>query len=590
MIKQRIVDISGTVISTVKGIHVDTWIALVCVISLLIISILPVSVGRSETEIYLCFIIPLMAVIGFVIAFVRKIKIRFNWIDCIVIVWYVYAMCRLWFDATYPAAGFAIRATLMCMLYVAMRILISGCRLSGNVILFLLIFFAVVEAGMGYLQIISGTSRHHLYPVTGSFLNPGPYSAYLALGIVALCKNLTRRSQSRKYLILGYASLLFMTVPLIMTMSRAAFLAIFICLVILFHHKIKGWRQWSIFIVTASLCAVCLYFLKSGSADGRGIINYIGFHCFLDNPFLGNGIGSFFNRYALKTTEISMHMPKINLVSVDAIDYAFNDLLLVGVEQGVVGLVFVIALIGYVLHQLWVNCRPLFLIALTLLIISLFSYPFDLLPYQIIGVLITSYTVSIQKAEKADKYDSMYNAILKTTTIVTFIICILYLCEKDVRERLDAEKEYRMFAGLHDKAFIKDYYSLLNYLDDNKRFLFDFAKILSEQGHYNDSNRILRRGAQLSNDPMFLVLQGNNYRDMEAYDIAEKAYIHAYHTMPNRIYPYYRLMKLYEQLGNLDKLNTIAVKVNSFNEKIQSSATNDMKAEALEIINKYKTL
>ncbi len=583
MFKKLIEDILCRVIGVVKVIHVDTWIASVCIISFLFISILPVSVDRSETEIFLCYLIPAIAIYGALTVFIRKVKVRFNWIDGLVLGWYAYAMCRLWFDTTYPVAGFAIRATLMSMLYVSMRSLLSGCRLSGNVIVFLLIFFAVVEAGMGYLQIISGTSRHHLYPITGSFLNPGPYSAYLALGIVALCKKLTRRSQSRKHSILGDASLLFMAVPLIMTMSRASFLAIFICLVILFHHKIKGWRLWSIFIVTASLFAVSFYFLKSGSADGRGIINYIGIHCFLDNPLWGNGIGSFFNQYALKTAEICATNSDINLTSVDVIDYAFNDLLLVGVEQGVVGVVFALFLIGLVLHRLWKICRPLFLVALSLLIISLFSYPFELLPYQIIGVIIVSYAATNQITSKAEKEYSLCYPIIKNIVVLIFIFFISILCKNVIQERLDAEKEYRLLAGLHDRAFTKDYYSLLPYLEDNKHFLFDFAKILKEQGRYNDSNDMLRRGALISNDPMFLVIQGNNYRDMNAYDLAEKAYQQAWHTMPNRIYPLYQLMKLYEQTGNTDKAKAYAERIIEFKEKIPSPAVNEIKEEAHKI-------
>lgn len=576
MIRQWIANISGCAIAASKEIHVDTWIASVCVISILIISILPVSICRSESEIYLCFLIPTIATIGLLTAFIKKIVLRFSWIDGIVIGWYAYTMCRLWFDATYPAAGFAIKATLMCILYVAIRILLSGCRMPGNAIATLIILFAVVEAGMGYSQIISGTSRHHLYPVTGSFLNPGPYSVYLVLGIVALCA-------FRKFDNINHIIMLLLAVPLLMTMSRAAFLAIFVCLVLLFHNSIKGWRIWGILMVLTTTCAVYLYFLKSGSADGRGIINYIGFHCFLDNHFFGSGIGSFFNRYALKTAEISMHMPEINLNSVDVIDFAFNDLLLVGVEQGLVGLAFVMALIIFVLYRLWVKSRPLFLVTLSLLIISLFSYPFELLPYQIIGVIIASYSATKQVTTNTDKRNSILYDVLKSITVMTCILWISYVCYNAVRERLEAENDYRMFAGLHDRAFIKDYYSLLNYLDDNKHFLFDFAKILSEQERYNDSNDMLRRGALISNDPMFLVLQGNNYRDMEAYDLAEKAYLQAWHTMPNRIYPLYQLMKLHCQIGNNNKAKAYAEKVIKFKEKIPSPAVNDIKREAQKI-------
>ncbi|MDE6697275.1 MAG: hypothetical protein K2K25_10385, partial [Muribaculaceae bacterium] len=384
----------------------------------------------------------------------------------------------------------------------------------------------------------------------------------------------------RKHGNISYILITFLAVPLIFTMSRAAFLAIIICLIILFHKRIRGWRQWAILIAAAIISAVCLYFLKTGSADGRGIINYIGIHCFLDNPLWGNGIGSFFNRYALKTAEICATNSDINLTSVDVIDYAFNDLLLVGVEQGGVGLAFAIVLIGFVLHRLWVICRPLFLVALSLLIISLFSYPFELLPYQIIGVIIVSYAATNQITSKSKKEYSLCYAIINNVVVLIFIFFISFLCKNIVRERLDAEKEYRLLAGLHDRTFTKDYYSLLNYLDDNKHFLFDFAKILSEQGRYNDSNDMLRRGALISNDPMFLVLQGNNYRDMEAYELAEEAYLQAWHIMPNRIYPLYKLMKLQEKMDNIDAAKSYAKKIINFKEKIPSPAVNDIKKEA----------
>lgn len=95
---------------------------------------------------------------------------------------------------------------------------------------------------------------------------------------------------------------------------------------------------------------------------------------------------------------------------------------------------------------------------------------------------------------------------------------------------------------------------------------------------------MLRNGARISNDPMFLVLQGNNYRDMGAVEEAEKAYLKAWQTMPNRIYPLYRLMMLYHDAGNRSKALKYAKKVVAFKEKIPSPAVRDMKREAQEII------
>lgn len=100
--------------------------------------------------------------------------------------------------------------------------------------------------------------------------------------------------------------------------------------------------------------------------------------------------------------------------------------------------------------------------------------------------------------------------VIPMVLIGTLSLC----CRAFIKERIDAEKGYGLISGFDDKAFTKDYFALMPYLLDNKRFLFDFAKLLSKQKRYNDSNDMLRNGARISNDPMFLVLQGNNYRDM----------------------------------------------------------------------------
>ena len=88
----------------------------------------------------------------------------------------------------------------------------------------------------------------------------------------------------------------------------------------------------------------------------------------------------------------------------------------------------------------------------------------------------------------------------------------------------------------------------------------------------------------VSNDPMFYVIQGNNYRDMEAYDEAETAYLKAYHILPNRLYPLYRLMCLYEQTGENKKMRQMAGQVVNFKVKVASPATTEMKDEARQLL------
>ena len=137
---------------------------------------------------------------------------------------------------------------------------------------------------------------------------------------------------------------------------------------------------------------------------------------------------------------------------------------------------------------------------------------------------------------------------------------------------------------MKDEAFIKDYYELLQKLNDNPKFLFNFGSLLRDAGRYNDSNAMLRQGTLLSADPMFHILMGRNYEDMQEYGTADSLYSHAFHMVPNRVYPLYRRMKLYETMKDSTKMLSMAKRITDFRVKVESPATRDMKKEAEEMI------
>ena len=62
-----------------------------------------------------------------------------------------------------------------------------------------------------------------------------------------------------------------------------------------------------------------------------------------------------------------------------------------------------------------------------------------------------------------------------------------------------------------------------------------------------------------------------------------RAIIIAFAMMPNRLYPLYQLMLLYEKEGDVDRLRQMAQRVLAFKEKVSSPATKDMKKKAHEV-------
>ena len=262
-------------------------------------------------------------------------------------------------------------------------------------------------------------------------------------------------------------------------------------------------------------------------------------------------------------------------------------MLQIGVEQGLLGMTLALALVALVLVKLNKAGKTLGMGLLCLLIFSMFSYPFDQLPYQIIFVMMTAYAgTDVKKVTIPKKWHMLFQCYIAPAALCGCAILLSAFNHRQIKERMKAESVYRMMAGVRHPAFLADYYELLPLMLSNEHFLFDFAKILSADGRYNDSNGILRLGSLISSDPMFYIIQGNNYREMGFYQEAEQAYMKAFNSMPNRLYPLYQLMLLYEKMGDTEKTSNIAQRVMMFDEKVASPATKEIKRKAYKIFNK----
>lgn len=510
-----------------------------------------------------------------------KVYITLHVLDIVLVVWWLYITTYAYLQTTYPVSGIVLQATVLLGIYLALRVLFGIKRVPGNVLAALIVLWALVETGIGFHQLLTGRSRHYLYPMTGTFLNPGPFGTMLATGqvmAVALWRKYSgkvRPEVVRQYLVPSI--LLLLACVLMSTWSRAAILASVISLLYMYRTEVRPYRWW--IVGGGGVLALMYYLLKQGSADGRGIIWWVSGHCILEHPWIGTGIGSFKHQYAQTMAGLTEGMPDGSMQSADVLDYAFNEWMHIGVEQGFVGLLFAgctaLLILRYARKEgstlKW--CLPI------LLITSLFSYTFELLPFQIILVVVMAH---ISSAQAGPGKGSVTMAVCYAALSV--VMC--WMTVPQLRHRAKMNEEYNRIAGYMDAYFIQDYYEMLPWMSDNPRFLFNFGKTLREEKRWNDSNAMLRKGELVSNDPMFVVMQGNNYADMQEPKLAEACYRHAYRMMPNRIYPLYKLMLLYRETEEPEKCFAMAGRVAAFPVKVESPATREMKKEAREIVEK----
>lgn len=559
--------------------------------TVLILSTTVMSVGQrwSQAEVFLSTALPWLCVSAFLYGCYKVFKgAKLSILDLAVASWGIYYLSRVWIGAEYPCATQVLRDMELFILYISLRAICACHNIKNQYFTFVIIALGCYEAVIGMNQLFSGRSNHPAFIITGTFMNPGPYSAYIMIALIfMICEKDNLYEMVNSYSVrvqkmtknIYWFIVILLLIVLSATCSRAAIIPS--CVICLWIFRHRYWNRRYLVWCGAVMLAVSFYFLKQGSADGRMLTWTASLTSWLQNPWIGIGVGGFRNACAEGISQMYASNPDNALFAAGNVsEFAFCDILKVLVEQGVIGVIPCMTVVGAALYYTYKWSRPLFYGLLSLLAFSLFSYPFELYPYRVFAVLCAA----IVPHQGIGLYIKGWSKKILLSIMWLPVLAMSVFVSKEVERSSEIDKDARLFSGMQHAAFIKDYYELLPDEYDNPQFLFDFAKTLRNEGRYNDSNAMLRQGAAVSNDPMFYVLQGNNYKDMECYDYAEKAYEKAYSVMPNRIYPLYQLMLLYKEIGQTNKMKQVAKCLIQSTPKIKSPATDEMIEKAKECL------
>ena len=510
---------------------------------------------------------------------------RLHWADGVALFWWVCVSLNYVFVSPYPAAEVYGKAMALGVAYVALRLVIPFCGRAFTRLWWVgLCAAGGYELWTGFMQLAGReASRHHLFDVTGTFFNPGPYAIFVAVVLAVSVAWWYRHGEAfagrGRWSRMGACSVAAVAVfcfpVLVATWSRAAWVAVAVaaaCLLWKAHRRMVLWGMG------VAVCAgVAAYFLKQGSADGRLLMTMVAGRAWAGEWLCGHGLGGYAQAYGAAQEAFFAARPGSPLsVVAGSPEYAFNGVLGVGVEQGVLGVVPALVL-G--LWSLAVLCRRGEVSAygwLVLLVSSLFSYPFALWPFLSLAVAWVALAVSLEAGTAEVRW-------WKRTAVWPVVAaggwCVWNLSD-DTARRVEAYAEFRRVRGIQDVAFLEDYRKKYEDLKAYPDFLFTFGTALREAGRYNESNAMLRQGTRVSCDPVFYTLMGNNYRDLGAVAEAESAYRKAFGMLPGRMYPLYRLMKLYEAEGQMRKAEEMARQIIAFRPKVDSPAVREMKNEA----------
>ncbi|MDR3218940.1 MAG: O-antigen ligase family protein [Dysgonamonadaceae bacterium] len=380
-----------------------------------------------------------------------------------------------------------------------------------------------------------------------------------------------------------------------------------------------GLRVCAVMLLLSAACTG-LYFLKKDSADGRLLTWKVSLQTVSKHPF-GVGLGNFSGAYG---DAQAAYFASGNATETEAYvagnpEYGFNEFLQIAIESGIISLLLFLAIIGLAIRNMfkagaWGRLGSL----VALLVFACFSYPFSVLPFLVVLVFLIS--AAEWNADGADdtprhcgldpqsqdgsggidrglRVKPAMTARGKCRSCSIALLCLLLtsFCLYKQYPVYEAYKQWNKnrsyyHAGLYNEA-AANYETLYPYLNDQIQFLFEYAQSLSKavnqempgRGRHDlltKSNEVLRRAQEISCDPMLSNVMGKNYQALKEYDKAEAALVKSTQLVPNRLYPWYLLMKLYAETGQTDKAREAAAIVQTKEPKVQSQAVREMRREA----------
>ena len=495
----------------------------------------------------------------------------------------------------------------LVILWFLLRYILTAYREFNFFFLFVGMLTGLVEAVWGMQQLHGyAYSNHSLFRLTGSFFNPGPYCGYLAVVLPVCLWAALKFQKGMHYFAWICAGAILIVLPA--GMSRSAWMAAVVACGWVYWTERIGWEKAKAaykryknatipFIAIVAILAGCaiagVYGMKRDSADGRLLMWKVTGKAIAGQPLAGTGLGGFPAAYAEAQGEYFATGTATDQEKQVAgcPEYAFNEYLQIGLEQGIGGLIVFVLWLGSMGYY-GIRNRQHGAVGgvLALAVFAVSSYPLQLPSFWMILVFLGAICVTkdgTQARSSALPVSSAYPiTIISLLSLASVCLFILQKGQYEVYKRWG-----RMQTVYNNKAYesvSEDYKDLHDKLKHKPEFLFEEAQCLSKTGRYAEAIRMLERAKRLSGDPMIRYMIAKNRQATGDYREAERELLHAIGILPERLYPYYLLAKLYAEPAfyQADKFRAAAGAVLTKEPKVESSAIREMRTEIKKILEK----
>lgn len=346
-------------------------------------------------------------------------------------------------------------------------------------------------------------------------------------------------------------------------------------------YLLRGKKKAMLMVVptAGAVTLVLMFAVKTDSSRGRWFIIQRTLELIARRPFTGWGSGGFDARYMEVQADYFAANPESGYVMLaDNVRHPLNEFLLVTVNYGLVELAVVLAVLGFIIaHYLRHRSEEGFtgmMVMTAITTFSLFSYPFL---YPFTWLMAVFAVVCIVKTRLPFRRTVCLASLAITVSAAWMIV-----------ERMKMSVE---FCRLQDKArygrarrMLPDYGRLYPRMKTDYRFLYNYAAMLYDAGHYDDALRAVGECSILLADYDVSLLRGDILREQNNHDTAIAAYRRAHLMCPNRFIPLYEMARIYEGTGRRKEAKTVAEVIVGMDVKVPSREVEEIKSEMKRIV------
>jgi tetratricopeptide (TPR) repeat protein len=476
-------------------------------------------------------------------------------------------------------------------------------------------------AAWGLLQYTGWLPRPSGFPMTALFDNPAGFGVTLALifpaGLYLLIAlfwqilkssrhlsqskkhdrtPLTRRLYSPNFYLQAIVKLLICTAlaamlsAIILSGSRTAILSviassgIFLALQTGLLHRVKNHiLHWKVriplvFIVLLLGCTAGLYQLKVNSANGRLFIWRVSATMVAGHPFFGCGHNCFQAKYMDYQARYFARHPNAPYSQLAGNDiHSFNKFILIAVEYGIIGLLFVLVFLFFLFRAILTSNNPfkyLCIAGLTgFLVAACFSYP---LRYISVWLLVIFYGTVGVETKRFTFPNRLWFAACKVAVTGLAVACLL-LTARQIRAQIQWNNIAHRALAENAKAILPEYAKLYSKLRQEPFFMYNYGSELAAAKRYKKSTAIFKECETRFTNYYMQLLLAKNYKKTGKLEEAEQLYIHAANMIPDRFWPLYQLDRLYKEQGKTKKAHTLAQQIVHKKVKIPSNTIASIK-------------